>query len=66
MAQEATVAFPSERWLTVRATHGRSSVALKAITELQHPGEASCTGSQAREAVVWCGGSGGSARERRW
>jgi hypothetical protein len=52
MAEEEAVAFPFEQRLTVGATHGRSSVALKAITELQHPREASCTGSQAREVVV--------------
>jgi hypothetical protein len=30
----------------------------------RHPNEASCTGGQAREVVVWHGG--GSAREQQW
>jgi hypothetical protein len=66
MAREAAVAFTFKRQLMVRATHKRSLVALKAKTELQHPREASCAGSQAREAMVWHGGGGSSVRERRW
>jgi hypothetical protein len=60
----AAVAFPFERWLTVRETHDRSSIVLKAKMELQQSCEASCAGSQAREAVVWRGGSNSSAQER--
>jgi hypothetical protein len=49
-------------------THGGTCCpgALKAKTELPHPRDASCAGSQAREAVVWRGGGGSFARERRW
>jgi hypothetical protein len=62
----AAVAFPFKQWLMVRATHNRSLAVLMAKMELQHPCEASYADSQAREAMVWRGGGGGSARERRW
>jgi hypothetical protein len=48
----AAAVFYFERWLKVRATHNGSSLVL------QHPREASCADSQAREAVVWAGGGG--------
>jgi hypothetical protein len=51
----AVVGFPFEWQHTVRATHGGSLVAWKAKTELRHPHEPSCVGSQARDAVVRSG-----------
>jgi hypothetical protein len=57
----------SFKWrLTVRANHGSSLVALRVKTGSRHPGESSCIGIQAREAMVQRGIRGDTALILRW
>jgi hypothetical protein len=53
----AVAVFSSNRQLTVRAIYNRSPTVLRVKTGSRHPGETSCAGGQAREAMVRRGGS---------
>jgi hypothetical protein len=48
----ATVEFSLKRWLTVRANHDKSPVALRVKMGSRLPGEASCASGPAQEATV--------------
>jgi hypothetical protein len=61
------VAFSSKRWLTVRAAYDGSLAAAKGITGSRNLGEASCTGGEAWEAMIWHGiGEGDGVEVAAW